>query len=119
MTKSAKSTRYLSDIQERKIAEELRGKVVVNSGATPFRKGDVSLESVLIDGKTVAASQKSVSIKREWLRKIAGEAFIMRKPLSAIAIDFGDSDRYYVVSEGDFRSMYQAWVEVNHEDEVE
>jgi len=113
MSSSTKSTRQLSDKQERKIAEKTGGKVVVNSGATTFRKGDVTYDYLLVDGKTVGSIRKSVSIKRDWLRKLASEAFIMRKPLSAIVIDFGSDDRYYVVSEEDFKSLYDSWVEVN------
>jgi uncharacterized protein (AIM24 family) len=105
--------RQLSDKQERKIAENTGGEVVVNSGATTFRKGDVTYDYLLVDGKTVGSIKKSVSIKRDWLRKLASEAFIMRKPLSAVAIDFGADDRYYVVSEKDFKSLYDAWLEIN------
>ena len=113
MSSSTKSMRQLSDKQERKIAENTGGEVVVNSGATTFRKGDVTYDYLLVDGKTVGSIKKSVSIKRDWLRKLASEAFIMRKPLSAIVIDFGADDRYYVVSEKDFKSLYDSWLEIN------
>ncbi len=111
------STRHYSSKQEKKVAEETGGRVVVNSGATPFRKGDASGDSILYECKTVEKEQKSFSIKREWLRKLSGEAYIMRKPLSSIVIDFGDNEMYYVLNSKDFMSMYTAWLEVNSEGE--
>jgi hypothetical protein len=36
------STRYYSDIQEKRIAKAVNGKQTANSGATKWSKGDVS-----------------------------------------------------------------------------
>lgn len=90
--------RKYSKKQEEKVAKDLGGKVVANSGASAFHKGDVALENMLLECKTVTKDQSSVSIKKEWLEKTKQEAFVMRKDYYALAIQFGpNQENYYIV----------------------
>ena len=100
------STRYFSNKQEKHIAKELGGKQTANSGATPFYKGDVSLDNWLIEAKTKTSPSDSISIKRDWLEKNEEEAFAMHKQHSALAFNFGDlhyAKNYYIISEDEFK----------------
>ena len=100
-----RSTRDASSLQEKRIARAVGGKTVVNSGATLFKKGDVTHPLVLIDGKTCMSPQKSVTLQKEWFDKIKAEAFAMNKDFGAIAFDFGTDERFYAVSERVFKQF--------------
>lgn len=106
----SKPTRYFSNRQEKNVSKNLGGKKVVNSGATPFRKGDVILDDILIECKTCTTPKKSFSIKEEWLKKNKEEAFAMNKPFSALAFNFGDlknPENYYIIDEATFKYFIQ------------
>ena len=106
----SKSTRYFSNKQEKNVSKNLGGKKVANSGATPFRKGDVELDDILIECKTCTTPKKSFSIKKEWLKKNKEEAFAMNKSFSALAFNFGDlknSENYYIIDESTFKYFLQ------------
>lgn len=90
-------TRHYSKRQESRVAKSLGGKVNANSGATGFYKGDVRTKHLLVECKTATKEVKSVSIKKEWLKKLNEERFAMGKPHSVLAFDFGDGDDYYVI----------------------
>lgn len=60
-----KPTRYFSKKQESEIADKFKGQRVVNSGATPFNKGDVNLDKFLVECKTKVTDSASISIKKE------------------------------------------------------
>ena len=62
-------TRAYSKKQENYVAKKFGGDRVKNSGATPFQKGDVNLEDMLIECKTKTSPSESISIKKEWLEK--------------------------------------------------
>lgn len=98
-------TRYYSNKQEKHIAKELGGKQVSNSGATRFNKGDITLDTVLIEAKTCTNEKKSFAIKKEWLIKNKEEAFAMGKMYSALAFDFGDGEQHYIISEQLFKTL--------------
>lgn len=100
-----RSTREASSVQEKRIAKAIGGKTVANSGATTFKKGDVSHPLVLIDGKTQMSSKKSVTLHKEWFDKIKAEAFAMNKDFGVIAFDFGTDERFYAVSERVFKQF--------------
>ena len=106
MTHNKNSTRYYSNIQERRVAKAVGGKTVANSGASLFGKGDIRTDNVLIECKTVTKPAKSFSIKKEWLDKNEEEAFAMGKFYSALAFNFGpDEPNYYVVNEKMFQML--------------
>ena len=100
------STRYFSSKQEKAVAKAVGGKKTANSGATPFKKGDVSTDNWLIECKTKTSPSESISIKREWLEKNEEEAFAMQKSHSALCFNFGDvrnAKNYYIISEQEFK----------------
>lgn len=98
-----KPTRFYSNRQEKAVAKILGGKRQSNSGATAFYKGDIITDNFLIEAKTKIGACKSFTIQKEWLEKIAEEAFAMNKQYNALVFDFGDnSTRYYVIDEKTF-----------------
>ena len=100
-----KPTRFYSKKQENAVAKQVGGKRVANSGATSFRKGDVTTDNFLIECKTCEKEKASFSIKREWLIKNREEAFAMGKSYSALAFDYGDAKRYYIIDEKLFKQL--------------
>ena len=99
--------RYFSKKQEKVVAKELGGKTVSNSGATRFDRGDAKTDKFLIECKTVTKEQKTFTIKKEWLIKNKEEAFAMRKDYNALAFDFGDNKRYYIIDEKTFKIIQE------------
>lgn len=101
-----KPTRFYSNRQEKKVAKTVRGTKTPNSGATLFRKGDVTTDSFLLECKTVTKPQKTFTVHREWIDKNKEEAFAMNKPYSAVVIQFEpDGDNYYVIEEKLFKML--------------
>ena len=100
-------TRFYSNKQEKIIAKSVGGHKVANSGATTFNKGDVVTDKVLIEAKTCTSLKKSFSVKREWIDKNREEAFAMGKPYSAVAIDFGDGEQHYIISQKMFNMLLE------------
>ena len=94
-----KPTRYYSNRQERSVAKAIGGRQTANSGATKFSKGDVRTAQFLIECKTLTKEQKSMKIQKDWIIKNSEEAFAMNRPYSAISINFGDGENYYIISE--------------------
>ena len=93
-------TRAYSKNQENYVAKKFGGDRVKNSGATPFQKGDVNLEDMLIECKTKTSPSESISIKKEWLEKNAKESLFMGKKYSALAFNFGPNEKnYYIIDE--------------------
>lgn len=98
-------TRAFSKKQENKVAKIVKGKVVANSGATAFNKGDVRTDRILIECKTCTKEKESFSIKKDWLIKNKDEAFAMRKDYSVLAFDFGDGKNYFIIDENLFKKL--------------
>lgn len=101
MTRNRNSTRYYSRKQEDKVAKELGGKVVSNSGATKWSKGDVILGDYFLgECKTCIEPKKSFAIKKEWLETVEKEKIGEKKPYSTLVFDYGDNkERYYIINE--------------------
>lgn len=60
------STRHYSSRQEKDVAKKLEGSRTANSGATPFQKGDINIDSLmLIECKTKTKLSDSISIKKD------------------------------------------------------
>lgn len=108
-----KPTRYYSKKQENKVAKELGLKTQPNSGATAFAKGDLKDENILVECKTLTRPQKSRKIEKEWLTKIQEEQLAMGKMLSATIFDFGDGNNFVILTEQDFKNLYEGWKEIN------
>lgn len=101
-----KSTRYYSKRQEKSVANDLKGIVTKNSGATPFQKSDVLLDNFSIECKTKMTNSESISIKKEWLEKLISESLFMGKKYSALVFNFGpDSKNYVILEENTFKDL--------------
>lgn len=102
-------TRYYSKRQENSIAKKFDGERVKNSGATPWSKGDINLDSGwLIEAKTHTTTRKSMTIQKEWLDKNQKESLFMGKPYNALAFNFGpDEPNYYIIDENLFELLVQ------------
>ncbi len=95
-----KPTRYYSKRQEQQVAKSLEGRCHANSGATPFRKGDVNCGIFLIECKTSTEKRRTYSVKQDDLDKMNKERFSMGKEYAALCFDFGpETERYYVITE--------------------
>ena len=102
-------TRYYSNKQEKAIAKKFEGKQTLNSGATPWQKGDVILDKFLLEAKTKTNSSKSMTIQKEWLEKNIKEALFVGKPYSALVFNFGpDEKNYYIIDEYLFEFLVEA-----------
>lgn len=101
-----KPTRYFSDKQEKYVANILDGKKTLNSGATPFRKGDVYTSNLLIECKTSTTIKSQFTIKQEWLDKLRQESFAMGKDNCVLVFNFGpDTKNYYIINEDLFLDL--------------
>ena len=100
-----KPTRYFSNKQEKQVAKRVGGKQTANSGATAFSKGDVRTDYFLIECKTKTTPSESMTIHKDWIVKNDEEAFAMGKQYSAVAIDFGEGENYYIISEKLFKKL--------------
>lgn len=98
-------TRWYSNRQEKTIAKQIQGKQVANSGATVFNKGDVTTDLFLIEAKTCTTERKTFTLHKEWFSKNEEEAFAMGKPYNAVAVDFGDGEQHYIISEKLFKKL--------------
>ena len=106
--RQTKPTRYYSHKQEAKVAEELGGKLTLNSGATPFQKGDLLTDQWLIEAKTSTTDKLSFAIKKGWLEKNIQESLFMGKPYSALVFNFGPGqENYYVIDEQTFKEFLE------------
>lgn len=100
------NTRKFSNIQEKTVAKLANGKKHINSGATPFIKGDVSTKNILIECKTTLNQKESFSIKKEWLDKLKKEAFAMNKDYFSLAFNFAPGgENYFIINENFFKNI--------------
>lgn len=118
------SMRKFSDMQEKRIAKDIRGYQQINSGATGNMKGDAynlgDEWDVLIDGKTTAAKTyqagvRSKTLKKEWFAKVRDEAFSMGKRFGIISFSFDNKKDYYAMEDTDFKNMYQGLLDYEQE----
>lgn len=103
------SMRYKSNQQEKRIASHFPdGRQVAGSGSTPFLKGDVIASDLFIEAKTKAQASKSISVKKEWLKKAQEQSYSMRKRDYALAISFGDGKDYYIIEDTLMEELYRS-----------
>ena len=99
-------TRHYSKAQEDKVASKFNGNRTLNSGATAYQKGDVSIEKFLLECKTRVRTSDSITIHKEWLEKNEKEALFMGKEYSALVFNFGPNEpNYYIIDEYLFESL--------------
>ena len=102
------STRYKSNIQEKRVAKAMGGRQVLGSGSTPFLKGDVVVDKLFIEAKTKMEPSKSISVKKEWLDKAKEQALAMRKEDYSLVISMGDGKDYYVIEDQLMEDLYKS-----------
>lgn len=102
------STRYKSNLQEKRIAKAMGGRQVIGSGSTPFLKGDVIAGNLFIEAKTKLEPSKSISVKKEWLEKAKEQAYSQRKEDYTVAISFGDGNDYYIIENSLMEDLYKS-----------
>jgi hypothetical protein len=102
------STRDKSFQQEKRIAEAMGGKQVIGSGSTPFLKGDVVVNSLLIEAKTRMEPSKSFTVQKAWIEKAREQAIATKKGDYALAISFGDTKDYYLIEDTYMKDLYQS-----------
>lgn len=101
-------TRYYSHKQETAVARATGGKLISNSGATMFAKGDLTTDQFLIECKTKTTHTDSISIKKAWLEKNQQEALFMGKKYSAVVFNFGpDEPNHYIIDEYLFQELLE------------
>ena len=100
-----KPTRFYSNKQEKRVAKDLGGKQTVNSGATPWVKGDVLTDKFLIECKTATSEKQTFSIPKKWLQALPEEAFADGKDYWALAFDSGDGNEYYIINKKLFKQL--------------
>lgn len=94
------ATRDYSEKQEKVVADYLGGTKTPNSGATPFKKGDIVTDDTIIECKTKTKETTNHSIKKEWIDTLRKECISMGKEYWAIVFDFGTQkidDQYVVI----------------------
>lgn len=102
------STRYKSNIQEKRIAKFLGGRQVIGSGSTPFLKGDVVTSNLFVEAKTKMEPSKSISVKKQWLENAKEQAYSQRKEDYTVAISFGDGKDYYIIEDSLLEDLYKS-----------
>lgn len=102
------STRYKSNIQEKRLAKAMGGRQVIGSGATPFLKGDVVAGNLFIEAKTKMEPSQSISVKKAWIEKAKEQSLAMRKEDYAIAVSFGDGKDYYLIEDRLMEDLYKS-----------
>lgn len=103
-----KPTRYYSNKQEKYVANKVDGYQTVNSGATRFKKGDISCPDILIECKTSVTEKNSFSVKKDILDKLKQESFSMGKDNCVLVFNFGPGTKnYYILDEKYFLELYK------------
>ena len=90
----SKNMKKKSRLQEERVAKEIGGKVHVNSGATPFQKGDCSTEDWLVSCKQTRHASFSLTLRD--LKEIEGQARKVGK-LPVMFVEFMKTDSEYVI----------------------
>ena len=95
-----KNVKKKSRLQEERVAEEMGGKAHINSGATPFQKGDGSTDDWLISCKQTSHASFSLTLRD--LKEIEGQAKHIGK-LPVMVIEFEKAgEEYAVIRKGEF-----------------
>lgn len=114
------STKKYSNIQEKRIAKKLGGKVQPASGALPLasKKSDVQVTDsenwrVLVSAKTSMtkshqAGKRSLTLKKEWLEEIRHQSFEGGYDFGVLTVSFDNREDFYVLREVDFVTMLDA-----------
>jgi len=80
-----KGVKKKSKRQEDRVARKMGGRTQKGSGSVMFHKGDVKTQELLLECKRT--DKASMSVKKEWLEKIAKEAVTYDR-VPALSIEF-------------------------------
>lgn len=100
--------RKLANKQDKLVSSETGFHIQINSGAVRGRKGDLFDKRTLIETKTCEKPQRSFSIQKAWLDKLATQAFSMGKELGILVFSFGTRDQYGVLPLSQLMNMYNS-----------
>lgn len=103
-----RTTREKSFEQEKRIASAIGGKMVIGSGSTPFLKGDVVVDNLLIEAKTRMEPCKTIQVKKAWLDTAKEQALATKKGNYAVAISFGERKDYFIIEDTYMLDLYQS-----------
>ena len=98
--------RKLADRQDKRVSKATGLKIEINSGACKGRKGDLKGRDILVETKTLARPQRSISIKKDWLIKLGDQAFSMGKGHHILVFSFGDNTDYGIMPLKDLYYLY-------------
>lgn len=91
------------------IGDEARRQMA--SGALWMAKSDVVSRLFQIECKTKEKPSKSMSIKKEWMDKIAQEGFDNGK-IPALVFSFGDNADYFVLRDQEFLELIEELIQL-------
>ena len=115
-----KPTRYYSKKQENYVAAMVGGKTTPNSGATLLEKGDITTKNNsgwIIECKTKTSKSESITIKKEWLKKLKEEAVFMHKRNQALIFNFGPDTENYAIIDMDLFNTLKEYLESLEEEQ--
>ena len=104
------ATSCYSSKEEGIVAAYLDGYLTPNSGATPFKKGDVVLDDTVLECKTKTKESATHAIKLQWIQDLKRESLAMGKKYWALIFDYGTQDikdQYVVIPIEDFREYME------------
>jgi hypothetical protein len=96
--------------QERKVAKDLGGSVVVASGSRWFSKGDVKAQGVLVECKTT--DKQSYILHEADLKKIAAQG-IRERRLGLMQLEFSERSTWAIVQWETFKELVDELYRVN------
>ena len=113
MTKNENSTKFISERQEKYVANFLDGYVQPGSGNGKFKKSDVVVKDFLVECKTAMTEKSQFTIKKDWLEKLKLEALANHKSMYALAFNFGGEEKhnYFVINEQQFKLLKDLYSE--------
>ena len=114
------TTKYYSDVQERRVSSLLGMKQVSGSGAPCFCCGDILGDMFLGECKTSMKEKSSFSVKKEWIDKNNIEKIQLQKPYSFLAISFTpEADtNYFIIGEKEMKKFVELLREESHKPHV-
>lgn len=113
MTKNENSTKFISERQEKYVANFLDGYVQPGSGNGKFKKSDVVVKDFLVECKTAMTEKSQFTIKKDWLEKLKLEALANHKSMYTLAFNFGGEEKhnYFVLNEQQFKLLKDLYLE--------
>ena len=109
------TSRYYSDIQEKRVSSLLGMKQTSGSGQPLFCCGDILGDMFLGECKTSMKEKSSFSVKKEWVDKNNIERLQLQKPYSFLAISFTpEADtNYFIIGEKEMKKFVELLREEN------